>query len=103
MNSLTLYDIETGILELLDRRDDLAAEICLTAEAVADRDEQLQEIDNGIRLYVQEQVAKVDNIAGLIRECATRAATLKAEEERIRGIRKRWEDGRRASKTAPLK
>ncbi len=90
--SLTLYAIETGLLELLQLRDDIEAETLVTAEAEADRKAELTVIDKEIAEYVQREIVKCDNITGLLRECKARAETLKAEEQRIAALCKRWED-----------
>lgn len=90
--SLTLYQIEEGLLQLLQLRDDVADEVRVTPEDEAERSQALDAMDEEIAEYVAREVVKCDNIAGLIRECHQRAETLKAEEKRIAGLRKRWED-----------
>lgn len=90
--SLTLYQIEEGLLQLLQLRDDVADECHVIEDVTETRLQQLEVIDKEIAEYVAREVVKVDNIAGLIRECHQRAETLKAEEKRIAGLRKRWEE-----------
>lgn len=90
--NLTLYSIETELLELLEFRDDVAAEVRVTEADQRDQAEQISAIDQQIAEYVKRECTKADNIAGFLRECKARATALKAEEDRIRAKRKAWED-----------
>lgn len=90
--NLTLMQIETELLELCQLRDELAAEVQVSEEGAAERNAALEAVDAQIEAYVQREVQKADNIAGFLRECKGRAAALKAEEERLRAKRKRWEE-----------
>lgn len=89
--NLTLYQIQTELLELLELRDEIAGQVIVAAEAEAERKEQLAVIEKSIAEYVRREVSKVDNIVGLMRECKSRAAAIKAEEQRLAGLRRTWE------------
>jgi len=74
--SLTLYDIESGLLDLE----------CLRDEALADGGlpEDLAPIDQAIAEYVQREIRKVDGCAAWLRECDMRAQAAEEEAERLR-------------------
>lgn len=89
--SLTLYAIESQLLELMDLRDEIAAEVIVTAEGEADRAEQLAAVDLAITEYVNREVLKVDNLCGFLRECSVRAKIAKEEAARIAAKAKAWD------------
>jgi hypothetical protein len=78
-SKLTLWEIETGLLELLEAREEAQ-----TPEAIAAVEQALAE-------YVTREVEKVDNIRGLIRHCEM-VATAARQEARDQAERARvWE------------
>ena len=97
-NKLTLYDIETELLELLELRDEVAAEVRVTESDKKDQVWQLHVIDQQIAEYVKRECVKVDSIAGLLRECKARTEAAKKEEERLRARRKLREEQERRLK-----
>jgi Siphovirus Gp157 len=88
--NLTLYQIETELLELVQLRDEIAEEVCVTPEAVNERDQTLAAIDLQVQEYLKREVQKVDNVAGFIRECTARAEIAKKEAERYMEIYRTW-------------
>lgn len=92
ITSLSLYQIESELLQLMELRDEVAGMTLVREGDAGEREQQLAAIDQSIAEYVRREVTKVDNVAGFLRECKTRAAVLKQEEERVRGLRKTWED-----------
>ncbi len=88
--SLTLYNIESELLQLMDLRDDIAGEVIVTAEGEADRTAQLAACDTAIAEYVKREVLKVDNLCGFLRECTTRAKIAKDEAARISAKAELW-------------
>lgn len=83
--SLTLYQIETELLELVQLRDEVASEIRVDAEHEAERQSELNAIDCQIAEYVKRELVKVDNVAGFLRECESRATVMQMEADRIYG------------------
>lgn len=90
--NLTLYAIQTELVELFELRDEVASEVRITEADQQQQSESLAAIDQSIQEYVKREVTKVDNTAGFLRECESRAKMLRAEEQRIAAMRKRWED-----------
>ncbi len=88
---LTLYNIESELLQLMDLRDDIAAEVIVTAEGETQRKAELAATDAMIQEYVRREVLKVDNLCGFLRECNTRAKVAKEEAARISARAKLWE------------
>lgn len=86
--NLTLYGIETQLLELLNFRDAVASDPDMTP---AEQKESLEAIDNSIREYVTAEVKKVDGIAHYLREFDARAGVLKQEAKRCADAAKAWE------------
>ena len=86
--NLTLYGIETQLLELLNFRDSIATDPDLTP---TEQKESLDAIDNSIREYVTAEVKKVDGIAHYLREFDARAGVLKQEAKRCADAAKAWE------------
>jgi hypothetical protein len=87
---LTLFDIETDLLNLM-----LCREAVLDDEQYhgdeASRTEALEMIDCSIKERVSAEIAKVDGIAFYLREFAARAATAKAEKDRLAARQRLWE------------
>jgi Siphovirus Gp157 len=90
--NLTLYGIETQLLELFAYRDEVAGEVRVTEADLAEQREALKAIDHSIAEYIRLEVAKVDNVAAFIRECRARAAALKSEEQRLASMRRALEE-----------
>jgi len=86
--NLTLYNIETELLELLAFREDVANDPEATPADIA---ESLKAIDAEVEDYLRKEVAKADNVASYLRECETRVLTLKAEAARVMLRAKAWE------------
>jgi len=78
--NLSLYRIETELLDLMRFRESVAEDAEMTPD---EQKASLDAIDNQITIYVTREVAKVDGIAAYLRECKTRAAVLNAEAMRI--------------------
>jgi Siphovirus Gp157 len=86
-STLSLYRIETELLELMRLREETAQNPDATPQEAA---AEMQAIDKQITEYVHREVAKVDGIAAYLRECETRAAVLKAEAKRIAAQADAW-------------
>jgi Gp157 protein len=86
--SLTLYDIETDLLNLM-----LCREAALDDSEMrpALRDEAVKQIDLAIRERISNEIQKVDGIAFYLREFAARAAAAKAEKDRLAARQRMWE------------
>jgi len=89
--NLTLYGIETQLLELLNFRDAVSDDPDLRPDEQA---ESLKAIDQQIQAYVTAEVKKADGIAGYLREFETRAEALKQEAKRCSQMAKDWETRR---------
>jgi len=82
--NLSLYGLEEELLELLQRRDDVAGEIRTTVEDKAAQEDELQAIDGVIADYLQRQsIAKADSVIAALRECRMAAEALRAEAKRL--------------------
>lgn len=86
--NLTLYSIETQLLELLIFRDSVLEDPDMTPQEQKDS---LDAIDSSIQVYVTAEVKKCDGIARYLREFETRAFTLRAEAARCTNMAKAWE------------
>lgn len=86
--SLSLFQIESELLDLLRFREDIEQDAEITP---AEQKASLEACDQQIRDYVTREVQKVDGITAYLRECSARAAALKAEEARIKELRQGWE------------
>lgn len=86
--NMSLFGIETQLIELLQFREDLLADPELQG---AEREESLQATEERIREYVAAEVKKVDGIARYMRECEARARIAKDEAERIKARQRMWE------------
>lgn len=86
--NLSLYRIETELLELLQFREDTALDQTITP---AERDETLKATDQRIAEYVSQRVPKVDNIAGMLREFDRRADLEDEEIARLQARKRKWQ------------
>lgn len=91
VQNLTLYNIETELMELMTFRDSLFEDSELTPQ---ERDESLAAIDDRIRKYVLAEVEKVDGIAYYLREFETRSEVYEIEMARLMKL-KNIQDQRR--------
>lgn len=92
--SLTLYDIETGLMELWEQREQL-----LHDPQDWDTPEDLARVEMAISDYVQAEVQKADGIALYLKECGRRAEIHKQEAAEQRAKAQIWtnrEDNLRA-------
>lgn len=78
--NLTLYGIETQMLELMSYRDEVATDPDIMP---AEQAETLKAIDLQIAEYVKAEVQKVDGVAAMLREFDARAQALKEESQRV--------------------
>lgn len=92
MSNLMLYQIETEMLELVTLRDELLAEVLVTAEDEAERRLTLEVIESQVANYITRELAKADNLAGFVRECETRGDAHRAESGRHGKLAKLWKD-----------
>lgn len=81
--NLTLYQIETELLDLMALREDLVSD--------PEQAKALAATDHLIFEYIQREVRKVDGIAGYLRECQARAETLRKEASRLKTLADRWD------------
>ena len=86
--NLSLYSIETELLDLLRYREAIAADTEMLPSDIA---LSLEAADAQISAYVERHVRKDDGIAAYFRECETRAEELKAEAQRMRLMAAMWE------------
>jgi hypothetical protein len=86
--NLTLYGIETQLLELLNFRESVESDPDMTPQEQA---ESLKACDESIAEYIRAEVKKADGIARYLREFETRAAALKQEADRCYEMAKAWE------------
>lgn len=92
VQNLTLYNIETELMELMTFRDSLFEDPDITPQ---ERDESVKAIEKRIREYVLVEVKKVDGIAHYLREFEARAAVYTSEIERLQQRKKIEEDRRK--------
>jgi hypothetical protein len=78
--SLTLYEIETGLLSMLEAREE------------ATTDEERAAAEAVIRAYVTEEVRKVDNIRGFIRSALAVVGAAKDEAARQADRARVWQN-----------
>ena len=90
---LTLYDIETDLLNLMLCREALLNDPDRSSvlEDGETRESELALIDQAIQERVSAEIAKVDGIAFYLREFAARAATAKVEKDRLAARQRMWE------------
>jgi hypothetical protein len=86
-NNLSLYQIETELLDLMRYRESVAEDAELTPQ---DQKASLEAIDKQIAEYVMREIAKVDGIAAYLRECAARAVIHEEEADRLHELAKAW-------------
>jgi transcriptional regulator len=86
--NLSLYNIETELLDLLRWREELIENREMTPEEM---NATLRACDDQIREYVTREVQKADGIAAYLRECESRVATLKAEAKRVKELADVWQ------------
>lgn len=86
--NLTLYGIETQLLELLNFRDSVAEDPDMSPSEI---EQSLKACDLQIAEYIRAEVKKCDGIARYLREFETRAEALKAEATRCNEMAKAWE------------
>lgn len=86
--NMTLYGIETQLLELLNFRESVSEDPDMTP---AEQKDSLEAIDRQIAEYIRAEVKKCDGIARYLREFETRAEALKAEAKRCSEMAKAWE------------
>src|SRR5574340_316924 len=86
--NLSLYRIETELLELLQFREDTALDRSITP---AEREETLKAADQRIAEYVARELTKADNIAAFLRECDRRADLEDEEIARLQARKRKWQ------------
>lgn len=86
--NLTLYGIETQLLELLNFRESIESDPEMTPQ---EQQESLKACDESIAEYIRAEVKKCDGIARYLREFEDRAAVLKAEAARCTVMAKNWQ------------
>ena len=86
--SLSLFQIDTELLDLQRYREEIAADTEMQPSDIA---LSLEAIDAQIQAYVERHVRKVDGIAAYLRECETRAIVLKAEAKRMQALAAMWD------------
>jgi len=84
-SSLSLYNIENELLELLQLREEVEGD-----QAAPPDPAELAEIDKQVQAYVEREVRKADGIGDYLNECITRADALEAEAQRIRERAGMW-------------
>lgn len=106
-DSLTLWDIQAGMVEAITRVEDAEAihrellDLNAQAKSIKDTGDEMnaaisqsanEVLDARIALeaYMSAEIKKVDNIAGFIRVCGKQAELAGAEIERIRARRDAW-------------
>jgi hypothetical protein len=94
MTSLSLYNIETELAQLIDAREQ--------AEAESEPPETLAVIDQQIQAYFVAEVRKVDGIARYIHNCKAQAAAARAEGDRLYRWGARWESRLERVKAATI-
>ena len=83
MESLSLWDIEAGLSEVLSAREE--------ADTAAEQDA----CDLAIKAYVEGEVAKVEGIAHYLAHCRVMAAAAKEERDRLRLREITWNNRRK--------
>lgn len=86
--NLSLYNIETGLLELLAFREEVMSD---PDASPTEQQETAARIDQQIREYVTAEIRKVDGIAHHLREFERRAEIDRAEAKRIIDRARGWE------------
>lgn len=86
--NLTLYGIETQLLELLNFREAIESDLDMTPQEQA---ESLKACDESIAEYIRAEVKKCDGIAMYLREFAARAQAETDEIERLKRRKRMWD------------
>lgn len=86
--ALTLYGIETELLELLNFRESIESDPDMTPQ---EQQESLKACDESIVEYIRAEVKKCDGIAAYIREFDSRAALLEEEADRCKEMARVWQ------------
>lgn len=89
--NLTLYGIETQLMELLNFRESILDDPDMTP---SDQKDSLAAIDQQIAEYIRAEVKKVDGIAGYLREFEAREAAEAEEIERLERRKRMWKTRR---------
>lgn len=76
---LSLFDIERTLVELVDRWQE------------AETSEEIEIAETAIRVYVEQEVRKVDGIRRYLKFCETQSAAAKAEAALQRSRQAQWE------------
>lgn len=91
--NLTLYGIETQLLELLNFRESIESDPDMTSQEQA---ESLKACDESIAEYIRAEVKKCDGIARYLREFKVRADALEAEAARCSLMADEWKKRRKS-------
>jgi hypothetical protein len=86
--NLTLYGIETQLLELLNFRESIESDPDMTPQ---EQQESLKACDESIAEYIRAEVKKCDGIAMYLREFAARAQAETDEIERLKRRKRMWD------------
>lgn len=85
--NLSLYGIETQLMELLQFRESVAEDPDMMPAEIEDS---LTACDRQIEEYVRARIHKVDGVAAYLRECRKHAEALAEEAKRITAWSKAW-------------
>lgn len=88
MSGLSFWNIEQGLADLFEQREEALAEL---QQFTPESDTRLEQIDFAIAAYMKAEVLKVDNVCGYWRDREMRIAAGKAEKSRISGLIESWE------------
>lgn len=86
--NLSLYGIETQLMELLQFRESVAEDPDMMPAEIEDS---LAACDRQIEEYVRAEVHKADGVAAYLRECEKHAEALAEESKRIASRAKAWQ------------
>ena len=89
--NLTLYGIETQLLELLNFREAIESDPDMTPQ---EQQESLKACDESIAQYIRAEVKKADGIARYLREFQARETALVEEADRCYDAAKAWKKRR---------
>lgn len=90
---LSLYTIESTLLQLIQYREALTEDPDLTPEQ---QEHLISVADREIESYVTSEVGKCDRIAGMLREFEKREELAKLEAKRVTEFAKMWARRREA-------
>jgi len=85
---LTLYGIETSIVELLAFRDEIEADPDMTPAEIS---ESLKACDEQIQAVLGRELQKVDGVAHVLMEMEARAEVAKKERDRLNERARTWQ------------